>query len=249
MRISVIGTGNLAVHLIHAFEMCDHIDCVQWVGRKESSPLKSSKTPYFTEYQKRIKADLCLIAVSDDHINEVAQQLQISDILVVHTSGAVAMHALDPIARKGVFYPLQSFLHNVSIDWSTVPICVESSNKSDENLLKTFATLLSEHVYLVSESQRLELHTAAVFANNFCNHILGISQKIIENSALPFSILHPLIKETFERSLTQSTFKVQTGPAVRNDTKTQEKHLTLLPKQEGTLYKILTKSIFNTHNT
>lgn len=249
MRIALIGTGNLAIHLVKAFEKCPQVDCVQWIGRKATPPFTSNKTPYFAKYQHTIQNDICLIAVSDDAIPPIAKELKDTDALVAHTAGAVTIKALETIPRKGVFYPLQSFIHNLAVDWNKIPICLEAENQDDMKILKSLARLLSKEVHEISEQQRLHLHTAAVFANNFCNHLLDTSQQIFEKTALPFSLLHPLIKETFERGLTHKAKQVQTGPAKRNDLKTQEKHLAILSEKEAELYRSLSKSIFNTHNS
>lgn len=249
MRIALIGTGNLAIHLVKAVEKCPQVECVQWIGRRREPPTNFQNIRYFTDYQHTIKTDICLIAVSDDAIPPIAKELKDTDALVAHTAGAVSIKALETIARKGVFYPLQSFIHNLAVDWNKIPICLEAENQDDMQMLKSLAHLLSKEVHEISEQQRLHLHTAAVFTNNFCNHLLDTSQQISEKAALPFSLLHPLIKETFERSLAHKAKQVQTGPAKRNDLKTQEKHLAILSEKEAELYRILSQSIFNTHNS
>lgn len=248
MRIALFGTGNLAKHLIRAFEGLHDVYCVQWIGRKTTAPNVSQAPPYFTSFQNDIAVDLCIIAVSDDQISEVAQKFRTAT-LVVHTAGAITKQALSPHKRKGVFYPLQSFLDNRSVDWSTVPICVEASNKKDTDMLLTLAHKISTEAHHINEEQRLYLHAAAVFANNFCNHLLGISQDITAKKTLPFSLLKPIIKETFERSFATSATDVQTGPAKRHDVTTQAKHLDLLSPEETALYKALSQSIFKKHNT
>lgn len=249
MRIALIGTGNLATHLVKAVEKCPQVECVQWIGRRSEPPINFENIRYFTDYQHTIKTDICLLAVSDDAIPSFAQQLKEIDTLVAHTSGAISLKALKPVRRKGVFYPLQSFIHNLAVDWGKIPICVQAESNEDTQTLESLACLLSKEVHNITEQQRLHLHTAAVFANNFCNHLLNTSQQISEKAALPFSLLHPLIKETFERSLTHKAKQVQTGPAVRNDIKTQKKHLAILSEKEAELYRSLSKSIFNTHNS
>jgi len=249
MRIALIGTGNLATHLAAALQNSTTIDLVQWIGRKTTPPKQATKGLYFTHYQDAIKTDLCLIAVTDDAIPSVAEQLINIDVLVAHTAGATSIHALKPIKRRGVLYPLQSFKENFPVDWTSTPICIEATNPKDLKLLKTLASQLSESVHQITESQRLQLHTAAVFSNNFCNHMIGVSQHITTKAALPFSLLHPLLKETFERSFLTRATDLQTGPAKRNDTLTQHKHLSVLSKKDAELYRILSQSIFNTHNT
>ena len=115
-------------------------------------------------------------------------------------------------------------------------------------MLENLARQSSNEVYYMTTKQRLHLHTAAVFANNFCNHLLGISQKITSNAALPHTLLHPIIKETLSRSLDSDAAKHQTGPAKRNDIKTQSKHIDILTAEEAALYSALSQSIYKTHN-
>jgi len=249
MQIALIGTGNLATHLASALQNSKTTDLVQWIGRKNTAPKQANKGLYFKQYQNDIKTDLCFIAVTDDAIPSVAEQLINIDVLVVHTAGATSINALKPIKRRGVFYPLQSFKKNFHFDWSSTPICIEATNTKDIKILKTLASQLSESVHQITENQRLHLHTAAVFSNNFCNHLIGVSQRITTKAALPFSLLHPLLKETFERSFLTRTTDLQTGPAKRNDTLTQQKHLSVLSEKDAELYRILSQSIFNTHNT
>ena len=249
MRIALIGTGNLAIHLVHALETCNATQLVQWIGRKNTPPRQNLNTPYFTQYQQNIDADLCLIAIADDAIASTAEQLINSDVLVAHTAGAVSIDELKPLKRKGVFYPLQSFKKNAPLDWSTIPICIEATHGDDVILLEKLASQLSGSVHQITESQRLQLHTAAVFTNNFCNHLLGIGQSITTKAALPFSLLHPIIRDTFEQSFASQAVALQTGPAKRNDIRTQQKHLSVLSEADAELYRILSKSIFNTHNT
>ena len=249
MRVALIGTGNLAIHLVKAFEKHQQITCVQWIGRKITPPISVSEIPYFTKYQRGIQADVCLIAVSDDAIKTIASQLHGIDTLVAHTAGAVSLQELKPILRKGVFYPLQSFIEKLHVDWNKIPICIEAETQEDSQLLKSLAFTLSKEVHEISEQQRLQLHTAAVFANNFCNHLLYTSQKITAKAKLSFSLLHPLIQETFDRSKTHQMSQMQSGPAKRNDLKTQEKHLVQLTEREAELYRSLSKSISNTYNS
>lgn len=247
MRIALIGTGNLACHLATILESCNATRLVQWIGRKNTPPKEVPNIPYYTKYQQDIDADLCLVAITDDAIPHVAEQLKTIDTLVAHTAGAVSIDALKPIKRRGVFYPLQSFRKELNVAWNNTPICLEATKPNDEKILKELAAYLSESVHVITENQRLQLHTAAVFSNNFCNHLLGISQEISHKAALPFSLLHPIIRETFERTFLHAATALQTGPAKRNDLATKQKHLSVLSEKDAELYRILSQSIFNTN--
>jgi predicted short-subunit dehydrogenase-like oxidoreductase (DUF2520 family) len=126
---------------------------------------------------------------------------------------------------------------------------LEANDNTDLDLLGKLARQLSDEVHFVTAEQRLQLHAAAVFANNFCNHLLGISQQITSNAGLPHALLHPIIKETLSRSLHSDAATHQTGPAKRNDRHTQSKHIDILTTEEANLYRALSQSIYKTHNT
>ena len=246
MRIALFGTGNLATHFLKAFEGLEAVSCVQWIGRKENPP-RANTTPYFNCFQNDIEVDVCLLTISDDYISEVAQSFE-TNALVVHTAAAQPIDVLAPHKRSGVFYPLQRFSQNQELSWKNIPICLEANDKTDLDILKKLAQQLSNEVHFVTTKQRLHLHAAAVFANNFCNHLLGISQEITSNAALPHTLLHPIIKETLSRSLDSNAKEHQTGPAIRNDKKTQSKHIDILTAEEAVLYRALSQSIYKIHN-
>ena len=74
------------------------------------------------------------------------------------------------------------------------------SNKSkDYALLETLAKTLSKNVYAINSEQRKALHVAAVFVNNFTNHLFTIGKDFCESNQVPFEILQPLIQETVEK--------------------------------------------------
>ena len=52
--------------------------------------------------------------------------------LVVHTSGTTSIRELKNPYRKGVFYPLQSFSKEKSVDFPKIPICIEFEEQQDE---------------------------------------------------------------------------------------------------------------------
>ena len=84
--------------------------------------------------------------------------------------------------------------------------------------------------------------------NNFVNHLYHISESYLKEQNIPFDLLKPLIKETARKIALVSPSEVQTGPAMRSDSKTIKKHLNLLPDGTfKTLYQQLTDAIIQTH--
>ncbi len=245
IKLVLIGSGNVAQHLISSFVGSKDIDLVQVFSRQKeavSTLFDSNKiTNNFTDL---VVADLYILAVSDDSIAEVSSQLSFENRLVVHTAGSVSMDFLDQKNRRGVFYPLQTFSKNRTVDFSAIPICLETEFDADFEILEKVAKALSNQVFKINETQRQSLHVSAVFANNFVNHLYQISNAICAENNIPFEVLKPLILETANKVMTLSPSEAQTGPAIRNDIKTIERHLSFLTNENQVkIYKILTQSI------
>lgn len=247
IKVVLIGSGNVAHHLIEAFAKSPTVEVIQVFSRQKESvtPLFDSNkiTSNFTDLAE---ADLYIIAVSDDAIANVSSQLTFKNRLVVHTSGSVSINSLNAKNRKGIFYPLQTFTKNKAIDFNSIPICLESENESDFDLLKNVAESISNAVFKIDSHQRKALHVSAVFVNNFVNHLYQIGNEICIDNNVPFKILKPLLLETANKVMTLSPREAQTGPAKRNDITTIEAHLDFLSNEnQAKIYKILTQSIQN----
>ncbi len=246
ITIVIIGAGNVARQLYRVLDMYEGSTVVQCYNRK-GIPLAAEqpRDHIVTSPTAIIKADLYILAVSDDAIGSVCNTLPFSDALIVHTSGSVPMDVIGTTDRKGVFYPLQTFSATKTVDFSTVPLCIEASNESDAILLTELASGISKKVYRISSAQRNTLHVAAVFVNNFTNHLYTMAHEICMKDAIPFDILYPLIQETVTKLQTMPPADAQTGPAVRNDTETIHRHLETLcdTTSHSDIYTIMTALI------
>jgi len=244
LSIVLLGTGNVAHHLFDAFIKLDDVLVKQVYGR---SPKKLS---FFADRCDTIfnpdsiaDADIFIIAVSDDAIAEVSSLVTTKKGLVVHTSGSISKNTITA-KRKGVFYPLQTFTNGKAVDFSTIPICIEAEESADLKTLKTLAEKITKSVYEISSLQREKLHLAAVFVNNFTNHMYAIGHEICKKENLPFNILKPLIKETADKLRFLTPEKAQTGPAKRNDVLTMQKHLDALKSPlNKKIYQLISESI------
>ena len=247
IRVSIIGSGNVAQHLIVAFSKTTDIELVQVFARKDAAVAHlTSPDKIYTNFNDIIAADLLIIAITDDAITEVSAAIPFSNELVVHTSGSVSIEAIDNKNRPGVFYPLQTFSKSKEVDFKTIPICIETKNEKDFQILKKVAKSISNTVYKINSEQRKALHIAAVFVCNFVNHLYQIGNDICIENDLPFDILKPLIQETANKILTLSPNQAQTGPAKRKDIQTMNAHLSFLSDEnQKEIYKMLTKSIID----
>lgn len=228
ISILIVGNGNVGTQLFEAFQNVEKLN-VQLISSRDLNAIP--------------KTDVTIIAVSDDAIAAVSSK--ISTNFVVHTSGSVPLTALKNNTRKGVFYPLQTFSKDKKVDFTQVPFCLEATTENDLKLLETLAGFLSQKTFHISSDQRKAIHVAAVFANNFTNHMYKIAYDICNTNQIPFDILHPLINETAEKIKVLPPALAQTGPAIRKDAATIKNHLFLLKEKQQEIYSIITKSIQN----
>ena len=250
ISVVLLGSGNVATHLFKAFNKVSEISVIQWYSRDLNSITGAKKLVDITDDLSQLAiADIYILAVSDDAISDLSAQLPFENRLVVHTSGSVGLYDIDKKHKRGVFYPLQTFSKNTEVNFSDVPLCIETIKKDDLLILKSLAQAIGSKAYKVNSDQRAALHLAAVFVNNFTNQIYRLAHEITESQGAEFDILKPLIKETARKLEDLSPYMAQTGPAKRDDKKTLKKHLKLLTnKHHKAVYELLTASIQNTHN-
>jgi len=246
VTITILGSGKVAHHLIGNILESDQLTLQQIYARNTNSVTDLVPENRVVNDIKALKpADIFIIAVSDISIEEVSSQIQIPNQFVVHTSGTIPMSAIQQ-QRKGVMYLLQSFSKDKELDFSSIPFCIEANHQEDFQLLEKIAVSFSERVYKISSEQRKAIHLAAVFVNNFSNHMFTMGEDICKEYQVPFEILKPLILETAHKIMHLSPLEAQTGPASRGDENTINQHLEMLTdptKKE--IYQLITKSIQN----
>ncbi|SHH68622.1 Rossmann-like and DUF2520 domain-containing protein [Winogradskyella jejuensis] len=249
ISVILIGAGNVASHLYRAFLNAESVVVKQWYNRSFEA-IKSYKndTEVINDLSQLKEADVYIMAVSDDAVASLSKTLPFTNRFVVHTSGSVSLHDLDKKNTRGVFYPLQSFSKEAEMDFSNVPICIETEEKTKLQMLKDLAEAIDSKPYKISTEQRQTLHLSAVFVNNFSNQMYRIAHEISDAKHINFDILKPLILETANKVQEMSPYMSQTGPAKRNDKKTLKRHIKLLENEEHRdIYELLTQSIQKTH--
>jgi predicted short-subunit dehydrogenase-like oxidoreductase (DUF2520 family) len=252
MKVSIIGSGNVAFHLAKIFTdkkinllevRSRNIDA----GSEISSRFKIVFSNDITSVHP--DAEIVILAVSDDAIEPIASELTKTNAIVAHTSGMESISKLAVCSDNfGSFYPLQTFTKNREVNFNSIPVLIDGANENVKTKLFELAQIISNQVSFLEDKKRSELHLAAVLVNNFTNHLFALSEKYSNDKELNFNLLKPLMKETVEKAIADSPYKIQTGPAKRNDQKTIEKHLSLIEDEKlKQLYMLFTQSIQNTY--
>lgn len=249
ISVVLLGAGNVGTHLYHAFKQAANVQVLQWYNRSiERISSYQNEVEITNNLNELVEADIYIIAVRDGHIATVAKALPFKDRLIAHTSGSLHFRFLGLNNRRAVFYPLQTFTAAREIDFSKVPICIESTNKQDIQTLINLSDALGCKHYLIDSEQRNIIHLSAVFVNNFTNQLYRIAHEISDAKNVEFEMLKPLIMETALKAQDMSPYLAQTGPAKRGDKNTIKRHLSLLENpQHKAIYQLLTDAIKKTH--
>ena len=250
-KIIILGAGKVAQQICKQCLLKGVEVLALWSRNYEATLYLNLNVPIVKKIEDLpTVADTYIVCVSDAAIADVAAQLPLrirEQRLVVHCSGATPMTVLEAhCAYFGIFYPLQTFSVNSKPDWSQIPICVSSNVASKTEQLRNLAKIIGNHIYDINDKQRLALHVAAVFVNNFTNHLFAIGEDICNMESVSFDILKPLIAETAAKILHQSPAQAQTGPAIRNDVPTIKRHESFLedyPADFLDIYKLMSKAI------
>jgi predicted short-subunit dehydrogenase-like oxidoreductase (DUF2520 family) len=248
-KILIIGAGNVATNIGLGLKKAGY-EIAGCYSRSIESARFLAKTldcRLVDDLQNLPTHELILVCVPDASIADVIAQLP-NTSNIAYTSGTVSLDELPNTHKIGVFYPLQTFTKNKQIDVKTVPFFVESNDESLENSLLILAKHIGLRAEITSSEKRKQLHVAAVFVNNFTNHLAYLAQEHVKKHELSWENLLPLLAETFSKLNTESPKDIQTGPARRKDLNVIKKHLSALSGNEKEIYKAITNSILNTYH-
>jgi hypothetical protein len=156
VKVIIIGSGNVAQHLIAAFQNSkntgDEIELVQVFSRKANTLVNRLDADLVTtDLAALLDADLYIIAVSDDAINTVAAMLPLKPISGTHLReyGFRYMTTIEEVFS----IRCKPLLKNKPVDFKSIPICLESENPTDFRLDKV-AKVISDKAFAINSEQK-----------------------------------------------------------------------------------------------
>lgn len=251
MNIVIIGAGRVGSALSIAFSKKEHriLKIISRSIDRAAGLAEILECDYGDKPDIPGEAEVVILAVKDDALRDVIKDIKVSnDAVLAHTAGSVGLDVFGKnTVNHGVFYPLQTFTHGREYNFSTIPLFLEANNKHSHMLLKSLAVTVSENVFYLDSDKRRYLHLAAVFSSNFVNHMYSAGKEISDQASMEFNVLLPLLRETLDKAADLGPENSQTGPAVRNEKKTIEKHLDLLSFSPDLqkIYQVITDSIIH----
>jgi predicted short-subunit dehydrogenase-like oxidoreductase (DUF2520 family) len=254
MKISLIGAGNMAWQLAKVLTEKNHEIDLIYSRNVENAVLlceeiKQGKPVSKLDFSNS-QSDLFLLCIPDQAFEAVLSELKLpKNSILTHTSGSHSIQLLKKGKFEnvdfGVFYPFQTMSKTKLVDFAKVPICLEATTQLTYEKLQELAESLSPKVHQVDSATRKKLHLSAVFACNFTNHLLAVSNQLLQEDGLEIGLLKHLVEETIEKAFSMPPKDAQTGPAIRRDENIISTHLEMLEGKEELqeIYSLLTKSI------
>ena len=261
---SVIGPGRLGMALAIALDSLGY-DLVSLVGRNRRRLRAASKSldvpPRLLvtrELEKGPVGDLIIVAVPDDQIGSVAQDLaQIKSVrrpTVFHTSGALSSKVFASLAKTGwhtgSIHPLASISDPVAgvealrnAYW-----CVEGDAPATR-LARRIVRDLGGHGFSIKSDDKPLYHAAAVMSSGNMTALFDVALQMLEQCGVSRrnaqKMLLPLLESNtlnLSRSIPEDAL---TGTFARGDVVTLQMHLSALNSRDLDealqLYRLLGK--------
>jgi predicted short-subunit dehydrogenase-like oxidoreductase (DUF2520 family) len=227
-----IGAGNVATHLVR--KLCSSgFRLIQVYSRTSLSAHlladRYNASSVTIPGEIIADADFYLVSLPDQVLPDFLKEINIHDKLIFHTAGSLGLEVFgERFSYTGIMYPLQTFTKSSDIDLTEVPFLIEAADNNSLKEIEKIARTLSNRVYIVDSETRSWIHLAAVFACNFTNHMYVAAGEILKMKNIDSTVLNPVIEEAFRKSRAMDPAEAQTGPAVRDDAITIDKHINML---------------------
>ena len=247
MKIAIIGNGNVGNAIYEGLHSLSYE--VQIFARSVKTISERSLEEIFL-YEPQI----CFIAVSDNAIPIVAEYLfdLNQNSILLHMSGATPMNVIEnrKHKRKAVIYPLQTVRKGKVTDWKNIPLFVQGSDPEVTAIVSEIANKLSTIVYQSDDETRMTVHLSGVITNNFINHLVVEAYHLLNKKGIDNNVLFPILKTTFEKVTSSPPELTQTGPAVRGDVITMQRHMDIIQDPGlAMIYKVISENIIKSHGT
>ena len=184
-------------------------------------------------------ADIVMIAVPDDHIHDVAQQLRQNNKLqktsvLIHFSGLhpaaimgggptttnlLSLHPLLPFATREKGYEALN----------RCPCAIESPDSQNISLGKELISALDATPFIINADKKILYHAAACISSNYLVTLMAVARDMLvhcgieREQAIP--LLLPLIQTALNNVEELGPEQGLTGPISRGDSGTVAKHL------------------------
>jgi predicted short-subunit dehydrogenase-like oxidoreductase (DUF2520 family) len=247
-EISIIGAGRLGTSLGAALSKKGYriksLSCKTARSAKESRTIIGQGKASVDNIQTAKSGDILFLCLPDDEILKVAKELDSANInwserYIFHCSGLLSSKVLKPFSAKGAsaasIHPIQSFAHKKSPPGQFENIYfglegeIEALKMSQEIIER-----LGGRSLIIKAKDKAVYHAACSIASNFFVVLLDIASTLLTRIDIPeeqaFQALYPLVKGTLHNVKKFNIRSSLTGPVMRGERESVEKHLEALRK-------------------
>jgi len=197
--------------------------------------------------------DILVLAVRDDAITPLADSLAKARAIaerhvVLHLSGVQGQEALGPLvtsrAALGSIHPLQTIVEpelapaRLKGAWAAVEGMPRAEEAGEQ-----LARAVGMRPFRIATKAKPIYHAGAVFASNYLVVVEAVAQRLLRHAGLSdadaWAALRPLVEGTIENLSRHEPREALTGPVVRGDTATIDRHLRSLAIDDAKLYRTL----------
>lgn len=246
--IAIIGAGSLGTALGYALSKkgfkIKALSCRSISSVKESHRIIGTGKAFTNNIQTAKEAQLIFICVPDEEISKVADEFASSNLcwsnrFVFHCSGLLSSEILKPLADRGAliasFHPVQSFSQKKGNlkQFKGIYFGLEGDEKA-LHLARKIIHLLGGYSILIKAEDKPLYHAACSMASNFFVLLLDMAASLLKSIGLEeeraFKTIIPLVQGTLQNVKELNIEASLTGPVIRGDSQSVEKHLESLRK-------------------
>jgi predicted short-subunit dehydrogenase-like oxidoreductase (DUF2520 family) len=257
--LSIIGGGHVGRTLGRLFHQTGAFTVQDVLSRTPASAAAAAlfigEGQACTDYAQLRKADIYLLAVTDDQIavacDALAAVLPLEGSAVFHCSGALASGQLAAARGAGALvasvHPVRSFadVEAVAAHFAGTFCGVEGDEAALAALLPAFERIGARPVR-IDASAKTVYHAAAVFASNYLVTVLDAALRAYQAAGIPEDVARELARPLAEESM-RNVFRLGaapalSGPIARGDMATvqrQQQALAAWDAATGELYAAL----------
>jgi predicted short-subunit dehydrogenase-like oxidoreductase (DUF2520 family) len=243
MDVAVVGAGRVGTAV--AVRLRDAGHRIVAVSGRTQTPTRIRaflrSVPVLQPADAARRAELTLVATPDDAIAPTCASIVdgggvTTGGVIAHLSGGTSLDALASAEAVGAtvlsVHPLQTFPDVASAieRLRGCPIAVTARTDAGAALGERLALDVGGRPFALADGSKALYHAAAVFASNYLVTIAAVAHDVGIAAGLedPIALLAPLQATTLENIVAMGPEAALTGPAVRGDAGTIERHLEAL---------------------
>ena len=182
-------------------------------------------------YEQMQSADLVMISVPDDAIEECCRQLCASQmvedgVIVFHCSGSLSTSVLQPAADRGALiasvHPIKSFAHPTgAMETFAGTFCAIEGEPSAYDILEELLQRSGARTFRIDPQRKTVYHAATVMVCNYLTALLEVGLRCFQHAGIPrhtaMEMMEPIVTETVANVFSTGTVEALTGPIARGD--------------------------------